>query len=105
MTKEDFKDLNEVLVKYDLDSDSIDFIPLFSLPIYEIQDENKIFKCCMEEILSKLHSYRTLQPDSLEFMRNEYVVALLHASIHIIMDITNKELSMHPQYGIVGKES
>src|SRR3954464_10952136 len=59
----------------------------------------------MEEILGRLRSYGTLQPDSLEAMRNEYVVALLHASIHIVMDITNKELSMRPQYGIVGEES
>ena len=59
----------------------------------------------MEEILGRLCSYGTLQPDSLEEMRNEYVVALLHASIHIVMYDTNKELSMRPQYGIVGKES
>ena len=59
----------------------------------------------MEEILGRLRSYGTLQPDSLEAMRNEYVVALLHASIHIVMDITDKELSMRPQYGIVGEES
>ncbi|RIA79570.1 hypothetical protein C1645_745830 [Glomus cerebriforme] len=71
----------------------------------EIQDENKVFKRCMEEILGRLRSYGTLQPDSLEAMRNEYVVALLHASIHIVMDITDKELSMRPQYGIVGEES
>jgi len=59
----------------------------------------------MEEILGRLRSYGTLQPDSLEAMRNEYVVALLHASIHIVMDIIDKELSMRPQYGIVGEES
>ncbi|GES88851.1 hypothetical protein GLOIN_2v1695250 [Rhizophagus clarus] len=97
--------LSEVLAKYGLDSDGIDSIPLFSPPTYEIQDDNKVFKRCMEEILGRLRSYGTLQPDSLEAMRNEYVVALLHASIHIVMDITNKELSMKPQYGIVGEES
>jgi len=66
---------------------------------------NKVFKRCMEEILGRLRSYGTLQPDSLEAMRNEYVVALLHASIHIVMDISDKELSMRPQYGIVGEGS
>jgi hypothetical protein len=30
---------------------------------------------------------------------------LLHAGIHIIMDETNKKLSMRPQYGIVGEGS
>src|ERR1051325_2568438 len=97
--------LSEVLAEYGLDSNGIDSIPLFSSSTYEIQDSNKVFKRCMEEILGRLRSYRTLQPDSLEAMRNEYVVALLHASIHIVMDETSKELSMRPQYGIVGEES
>src|SRR6266542_2998743 len=92
--------LSEVLAEYGLDSDGIDSIPLFSPPTYEIQDSNKVFKHCMEEILGRLRSYGTLQADSLEAMRNEYVVALLHASIHIVIDITDKELSMRPQYGI-----
>ncbi|CAB4405748.1 unnamed protein product [Rhizophagus irregularis] len=53
MTKEDFKEcgLSEVLAEYGLDSDGIDSILLFSPPTYEIQDENKVFKRCMEEIL------------------------------------------------------
>ena len=97
--------MSEVLAEYGLDSNGIDSIPLFSSPTYEIQDSNKVFKCCLEEILSRLRSYRTLQPDSLEAMRNEYVVALLHTSIHIIMDITDKKLSMRSQYRIIGKES
>ncbi|PKY40741.1 hypothetical protein RhiirA4_539063 [Rhizophagus irregularis] len=101
--------LSEVLAEYGYDSDGIDSIPLFSPPTYEIQDDNKIFKRCMEEVLGRLRTYGTLQPDSLEAMRNEYVVALLHhglhAGIHIVMDITNKDLSMRPQYGIVGEES
>ncbi|GBB86377.1 hypothetical protein RclHR1_12800009 [Rhizophagus clarus] len=97
--------LSEVLAKYGLNSDGIDSIPLFSPPTYEIQNDNKVFKRCMEEILGRLRSYGILQPDSLEAMRNKYVIALLHASIHIVMDITNKDLSMKPQYGIVGEES
>jgi hypothetical protein len=96
--------LSEVLAKYSL-SGGIDSIPLFDPQIYEIQDDNKIFKRCMEEILGRLRPYGTLQPDSLLAMHNEYVVALLHASIHIVMDITDKELSMRPQYGKVGEES
>jgi hypothetical protein len=28
------------------------------------------------------------QPDSLEAMCNEYVIALLHTAIHIVMDVT-----------------
>src|SRR5438270_9929472 len=97
--------LSEVLAEYGLDSDGIDSIPLFNPQTHEIQENNKIFKRCMEEILGRLRSYGTLQPDSLEAMRNEYVVALLHASIHIVMYVTNKELNTRPQYGIVGEES
>ncbi|PKB96590.1 hypothetical protein RhiirA5_434576 [Rhizophagus irregularis] len=75
------------------------------LSLSEVLDENKIFKRCMEEVLGRLRTYGTLQSDSLEAMRNEYVVTLLHAGIHIIIDITNKNLSMKPQYGIIGEES
>src|SRR6266542_5163019 len=46
--------LSEVLAEYGLDSDSIDSIPLFSPPTYEIQDSNKVFKRCLEEILGRL---------------------------------------------------
>ena len=97
--------LSEVLAEYGLDDDDIDSIPLFEPQIHEIQDDNEVFKRCMEEILGRLRSYGTLQPDSLEAMRNEYVIALLYASIHIVIDETNKELSMRSQYGIVGEES
>ncbi|RIA88255.1 hypothetical protein C1645_826619 [Glomus cerebriforme] len=72
-------------------------------------------KECKDKELKAFSSYLSLSEvlaeygldsdDSLEAMRNEYVVALLHASIHIVMDETNKELSMRPQYGIVGEES
>src|SRR5437763_12194025 len=63
--------LSEVLAEYGLDSDGIDSIPLFEPQNHEIQDDNEVFKRCMEEILGRLRSYGTLQPDSLEAMRNE----------------------------------
>ncbi|PKC58454.1 hypothetical protein RhiirA1_59041 [Rhizophagus irregularis] len=46
--------LSEVLAECGLDSDGIDSIPLFSPPTYEIQDSNKVFKRCMEEIFGRL---------------------------------------------------
>ena len=55
--------------------------------------------------MGRLCSYGTLYIDSLEAMRNEYVVALLHAAIHIVMEITNKKLNMRPQYKIIGEDS
>jgi len=71
--------LGEVLVEYDFESDSIDSIPLFSPSTHKVQDDNKVFLRCIEEILGRLHSYRTLQVNSLESMCNEYIMALLHA--------------------------
>jgi hypothetical protein len=61
-----YPSLSEVLVEYGLDSDGKDSIPLFEPQIHEIQDDNKVFKSCMKEILGRLRSNRTLQPDSLE---------------------------------------
>ena len=65
--------LSEVLAEYGYDSDGIDSISLFSPPTFEIRNDNEILKRCMEEILGRLRSYGTLQPDSLEAMRNEYI--------------------------------
>lgn len=50
---------------------------------------------------NKLRDYGTLRPDSLEAVRNEYVMSYSH----IVRDDTKKELSMHPQYEIIGAKS
>ena len=55
----------------------------------------------MEEILVRLRDYGTLVPDSSEAMCNEYIVAILHASLHIARDITKKKLNMKPQCEII----
>ena len=73
-------------------------MPLFKLQIHKIQDGNKV---CMEEILGRLCIYRTLQPDSLEAMRDKYIVEILHAAI---MNETDKKITMRSQYGLVGEE-
>ena len=41
----------------------------------------------------------------LTVMRNEYVVAILHAALHIVMDDTKKRLHMRPQYQINNEKS
>ncbi|CAG8575246.1 7664_t:CDS:1, partial [Ambispora gerdemannii] len=97
--------LREVLLKYGLDSDGIESIPLFSLPTYEVQDNDKHFAHCMAEILVRLRDYGSLLVDSLESMRNEYVVALLHSALHIVRDDTQKQFSMRPQYEVTGEKS
>jgi hypothetical protein len=44
----------------------------------------------LADILVRLKNYGTLQPDSLEAMRNEYAVAILHTAINIAGDVTAK---------------
>jgi len=84
---------------------SKDKIPLFSLQTHEIKDSDKHFELCMAEILVRLKNYGTLVVDSLEAMRNEYVVAILHTAINITRDSTGEELSMRPEYEVIGDES
>ncbi len=62
------------------------------------------FAHCMAEILVRLRDYGSLLVDSLESMRNEYVVALLHSALHIVRDDTQKQFSMRPQYEVTGKK-
>jgi hypothetical protein len=100
-----YKSLSEVLKKYGIDSNGIDIIPLFSLQTFEIQDTNKHFEHCVENILFRMKHYGSLVVDSLESMRNEYVSTILHTALHIAGDITNKELTMRPEYKIIGEES
>ncbi|RIA81450.1 hypothetical protein C1645_836997 [Glomus cerebriforme] len=100
-----YKSLSEVLAKYGIDSNSMDSIPLFSLQTYKIQDSNKHFKHCMAEILVRLKNYGSLVMDSLEAMRNEYIVAILHTAINITRDSTGEELSMRPEYEVIGDKS
>ena len=99
-----YVNLKEVLERYNLNSEGIGSIPLFQLPTSKIKKDEH-FDHCIAEILVRLRSYGTLQADSLEAMRNEYVVAILHTALHIVMDKTKKELTMRPQYEVDGEES
>ena len=44
--------LSEVLAEYGIESDGIDSIPFFTFQTQEIEDDNKLFRYCMFEILS-----------------------------------------------------
>ncbi|CAG8585372.1 8884_t:CDS:2, partial [Ambispora leptoticha] len=86
-----YHSLREVLLNYGLDSDGIESIPLFTLPTYEIQDNDKHFTHCMAEILkacktNTLWHYSTLPSTS-------YGTTL------------KKKFSMRPQYEITGEKS
>ncbi|CAB4423516.1 unnamed protein product [Rhizophagus irregularis] len=50
-------------------------------------------------------SVQTSQSDLLEFMRNEYVAAILHAALNIARVDTQKEFSMRSQCEMLGEES
>src|SRR4051794_10275034 len=100
-----YKSLSEVLAKYGIDSNSTETIPLFSLQPRKIQDNDMYFKHCMDDILFRMKHYGSLVVNSLKSMRNEYVLAILHTSLHIAGDFTKKEFSMRLEFKIIGKES
>jgi hypothetical protein len=100
-----YRSLKEVLKDYDIESEGIEAIPLFTPPTYEIRNDDKYFEECITEINKRLRDYGTLRPDSLEAMRNEYVASILHTALHIVRDDTNKEFSMRPQHEIIGEKS
>ena len=81
-----------MLAKYGIGSNGTDTIPLFSLQSHEIQDYNMYFEHCLAEILVRLKNYGSLVVDSLEAMRNEYVMVkfttwltLNHTSIKVFL--------------------
>ncbi|PKK64570.1 hypothetical protein RhiirC2_787305 [Rhizophagus irregularis] len=87
--------LNEVLAEYGLDEILNQEEFSFKFTINEKNDYKEIilsteslaltlmvFKHCIKEILSRLRFYKTLHPDSLKAICNEYIVALLHVSIY-----------------------
>jgi hypothetical protein len=50
-----YRSLKKVLAKYGINSNGTETIPLFSLQTHEIQDSNKHFKHCMENILFRMN--------------------------------------------------
>ncbi|CAB4433028.1 unnamed protein product [Rhizophagus irregularis] len=58
----------------------------------------------MAEILVRLKNYGTLVVDSLEAMRNEHIVTILHTTINITRDDTGKKLSMRPEYEVISEK-
>ncbi|GBB95252.1 hypothetical protein RclHR1_02500001 [Rhizophagus clarus] len=100
-----YKSLKEVLAIYGISSDGMETIPLFSPQTHEVQDSNKYFKHCIENILFRMKNYGSLVLDNLEFMRNEYVLTILHTALHIAGDVVSKEFNMRPEYEIIGDKS
>ncbi|RIA86005.1 hypothetical protein C1645_829930 [Glomus cerebriforme] len=78
-----YKSLKEVLKKYDIDSNGMDTIPLFSLQTHEIKDFNKHFEHYVKNILFRIKHYGLLVLDNLKSMCNEYVSTILYTVLHI----------------------
>ena len=47
----------------------------------------------------------TILADSNEAVRCEYISTILHASLHIVKRIIDKELTLAPQFEVIGEES
>ena len=80
------------------------------LCIHLLNNRFYLFTSCNSEIFAniivvRLKNYGSLLVDSLEAMRNEYIVAILHSAINITRDVTGKELSMRPEYEVIGEEN
>ncbi|GBB91125.1 hypothetical protein RclHR1_18260002 [Rhizophagus clarus] len=52
-----------------------------------------------------LKKYGILVMTNLESMRNECISTILHTTLQIAEDVTNKKFSMKPEYKIIGDES
>jgi len=77
----------------------------FPYKLMKFKTPTSTLSIALVEILVRLKNYESLVFDSLEVMRNEYVVAILHTAINITRDATGKKFSMRPEYEIVGDES
>ncbi|CAG8578223.1 8651_t:CDS:2, partial [Ambispora leptoticha] len=95
--------LKEVLAKYDLNN-GVTSIPQFKPDIHQFDDDDEEFLHCVKDIKNRLSNMGTVV-DSNEAMRCEYISAILHASIRIVRRITEKGLTITPQFEIVGEES
>ncbi|CAG8630767.1 20040_t:CDS:2 [Dentiscutata erythropus] len=99
------KDLKEILMKHEIDGNSIDTIRQFSPTTYPLKDDDEELQQCIKEIKRKLRNMGTILADSNEAMRCEYILPILHASLYIIKRVTKKELSIAPQLEVVGEEN
>ncbi|RHZ48682.1 hypothetical protein Glove_543g66 [Diversispora epigaea] len=74
------------------------FTPVFE----EINEDDKIFSHCMDDIILKLSNLE-IMTDTNEAMRCEFISAILHASIAIAKNLTSQEIFIVLQKDISGK--
>ena len=98
------KELKEVLCKYGIDSSEITKIPPFEPEPVEIDDEDEELEQCITEIKRRMGIIGSATGRN-EAVRCEYISPILYASIYIAKRITEKGITMDPQFEVVGDEA
>ncbi|CAG8573577.1 16855_t:CDS:2, partial [Acaulospora colombiana] len=99
-----YHSLKEVLAKYGIDDNRITAIPQFTPDIHKLDDNDEELLHCIKEIKHRLGNMGTVA-DSNEAMRCSYIESILHASVRIVMHLTEKGLLLIPQLEVSGGES
>ncbi|UZO16250.1 uncharacterized protein OCT59_007639 [Rhizophagus irregularis] len=76
------------------------FTPVFE----EINDDDKAFEHCMEDIILKLSNVETMT-DANEATRCEFISSILHASIAIAKKLTSQDIFIVLQKDISGEDA
>ncbi|CAG8647890.1 6703_t:CDS:2, partial [Funneliformis caledonium] len=92
-----YRNLKEVLAKYNIDGNGIGTICQFLLATYKLENDDKE--------LRKLENIGTMLADSNEAIRCEYILTILHALLYIVKRIIKKELTLAPQLEVISEES
>ncbi|CAB4429363.1 unnamed protein product [Rhizophagus irregularis] len=107
LTKEDFRSIGFALVPATVLAEFIEdiinikqFTPVFE----EINDDDKAFEHCMEDIILKLSNVETMT-DANEATRCEFISSILHASIAIAKKLTSQDIFIVLQKDISGEDA
>ncbi|RGB27208.1 hypothetical protein C1646_769426 [Rhizophagus diaphanus] len=97
-------DLKEMLRKNKVNGKDITNIKQFT-PVFEkINDNDKDFNHCMEDIILKLSNVETMT-DVNEATRCKFILAILHASIAIAKKLTSQDIFIILQKDISGEDA
>jgi len=98
------KDLSEMLHKYGINSNDIKKISPFKSKSMKIDDKDEELKQYIIEIKCRMRIIG-LATGSNEAVRYEYIFPILYVSIYIAKRITNKEITIDPQFEVIDKEA
>src|SRR5579862_8823133 len=76
----------------------------FSVVFEEINDDDKAFGHCMDDIILKLSNVESMT-DANEATRCEFISAILHASIAIAKNLTSQDIFIVLQKDISGEDA